>query len=172
MTIHFNTYQYVVNTFMLVFTVLICIDFANTSKKHTNTSQYMFNTLMTGRFSVVVNPPVLVCICLFFACILIVLACICLYCGWVDDHRKPPRFIACIDCISTYWYVLDMYLYEFGLYIQAVYKRIRTYRPILTQYKHRKYVCIMYVKCMYYVCIIVYWFRWCGLFLGIEYPDV
>jgi hypothetical protein len=57
---------------MLVLLVLACIDFANTSKIHANTSQYRPNTYMTVYKPVVVKGPVLVCI--GINCV-----CICLY---------------------------------------------------------------------------------------------
>jgi hypothetical protein len=45
---------------------------------------------MTGRFSVVGNPRVLVCIGMNFVCILYVFACICLYWGGLPTTENRP----------------------------------------------------------------------------------
>jgi hypothetical protein len=123
--------------------VLACIDCIsmyffpqykpNTSQIQANTGKYRPNTLMTKSNPVVVEGRVLACICTYCACILYVFACICLYWRPSTITGSRPCCIACITCIGMYLYVFDKYLYVLCLYIQAVYKRIRTYKPIQTE---------------------------------------
>ena len=144
MLIHMNTYQYlllqnfglkyVINTFMLVLIVFIFIVSSNKSKIHANTSQYRPNTFMTNHKPVVVEGPVLVCISMYFvwSMYLLVLVCIGGPQRVTTTTGSCSCCIACIACIGMYEYVFRMYSYVFFLYIQALYKQIRTYRPILT----------------------------------------
>jgi len=86
--------------------------------------------------------------------------------GGVDDHRKQPRFIACIACIGMYLNVFSMYLYVFLKGIQALYKQIQTYRPILdyllvilTDMYWLVFVCFR----LYWSVLCQYWFNACFL---------
>ena len=170
MPIHSNTYQYVLiqniglkssfNTFMLVMIVLICIVFSNKSQIHVNMSKYRYYTdpiLSWRKANLWSATPAywyeFACFLREFCMDLHVFAC---SGGGLPTTGSCQCCIACIACIGRYAYVFVLYLYVYCLYIQAVYKRIQTYRPILNQYKHRKYVCIMYVECMYYTCMCVY----------------
>ena len=181
MAIHTNTYcfkilgwKYAFNTLMIVLACIDCISMyffcqymLHTCNYKPIQTQYTHDGAKTcGRWGL--------CICMYLHVFCMYYVCIDMYLlvlGALNDHRFLPRCIACIACIGMYLYVFSMYLYVFSSYIQAVYKRIRTYRPIQIEYKHRIYVCIVYVECMYHVCICVYWFWWHALFLGIDEPD-
>ena len=129
----------------------------NTCQYQQIPAQYKYNTLMTRSKPVVVKGRVLACICMFLACFLYVFACICLYWRPLTTTGSLPCCIACMACIGMYEYIFCMYWYVFCLYIQALYKRIRTYKQIQTKYKSRIYECIVYVECMYfmYLCVLI-----------------
>ena len=169
MQIHFNTNKYVliqifgwktclIRSWLYWLYYMYCFFKykPNTCQYRQIPAQYKYNTFMTKSKPVVVEGRVLACICMFFACFLYVFACICLYWKPSTTTGSLQCCIACIACIDMYWYVFAMYWYVFRFYIQAVYKRIRTYKPIQTKNKPRIYDSIVYVECMYFyvfVCI-------------------
>ena len=156
--IHGNTYQYVLiqnigltirvqythDLYWHVFLVLVCIVFANTSAIHANTSQYRPNTLMTGTKPVVGDGLVLVCICMYFACIVHVFACICLY--W--EPSTTTGFVPVVLLVLHVLVCIRMYSTCIGMYCACIYKQFSHEYEHTCQYEQNTNTEFMYVLCM------------------------